>query len=319
MESPGSPIVEKQRKAVFAGCARNAAAHLPKVLDNISRMADLFADAAFIFMENDSADDTKAILHEWCAKRPSATVVSFDGLVQSQPLRTLRLAGLRNRYVDLARQKYGDFDFLIMLDCDDLNGRPIDLDAVRRAIAFLEEHEDCAGVTANSNSEYYDMWALRHETLCPNDIWEEVCDYAIAHHVSDDAAFAHAFKKRIFKLDQNESPIEVLSAFNGLAIYRMASVRQNKAAYVGQKLKVISRPDGAPLTVGWQCCEHVPFNLGFRAIGQKLFILPYLVTNDFPTVYFVPGFWRSLLSDITRNQPCPCGSGQRFKHCHGKL
>ncbi|HEX6793402.1 MAG TPA: SEC-C metal-binding domain-containing protein, partial [Casimicrobiaceae bacterium] len=22
---------------------------------------------------------------------------------------------------------------------------------------------------------------------------------------------------------------------------------------------------------------------------------------------------------IDRNQPCPCGSGKRFKHCHGSL
>jgi preprotein translocase subunit SecA len=22
---------------------------------------------------------------------------------------------------------------------------------------------------------------------------------------------------------------------------------------------------------------------------------------------------------VGRNEPCPCGSGQKFKHCHGKL
>ncbi|MBC7802251.1 MAG: SEC-C domain-containing protein, partial [Candidatus Parcubacteria bacterium] len=22
---------------------------------------------------------------------------------------------------------------------------------------------------------------------------------------------------------------------------------------------------------------------------------------------------------VGRNEPCPCGSGKKFKHCHGKL
>jgi preprotein translocase subunit SecA len=28
-----------------------------------------------------------------------------------------------------------------------------------------------------------------------------------------------------------------------------------------------------------------------------------------------PSTWAS----ISRNAPCPCGSGQKFKHCHGKM
>ena len=26
-----------------------------------------------------------------------------------------------------------------------------------------------------------------------------------------------------------------------------------------------------------------------------------------------------VLGKIGRNDPCPCGSGKKFKHCHGKL
>ena len=25
------------------------------------------------------------------------------------------------------------------------------------------------------------------------------------------------------------------------------------------------------------------------------------------------------LSRVGRNDPCPCGSGKKYKHCHGKL
>jgi preprotein translocase subunit SecA len=27
----------------------------------------------------------------------------------------------------------------------------------------------------------------------------------------------------------------------------------------------------------------------------------------------------ALAEPINRNSPCPCGSGKKFKHCHGQL
>ena len=28
---------------------------------------------------------------------------------------------------------------------------------------------------------------------------------------------------------------------------------------------------------------------------------------------------RNPYAGVGRNEPCPCGSGKKFKHCHGKL
>jgi len=28
---------------------------------------------------------------------------------------------------------------------------------------------------------------------------------------------------------------------------------------------------------------------------------------------------RNFMPKVGRNDPCPCGSGKKFKHCHGKL
>jgi uncharacterized protein YecA (UPF0149 family) len=28
--------------------------------------------------------------------------------------------------------------------------------------------------------------------------------------------------------------------------------------------------------------------------------------------------WQALFARTGRNDPCPCGSGQKFKHCHGR-
>ncbi|NBX15097.1 MAG: preprotein translocase subunit SecA, partial [Betaproteobacteria bacterium] len=32
-----------------------------------------------------------------------------------------------------------------------------------------------------------------------------------------------------------------------------------------------------------------------------------------------PQFQSSLIAPVGRNEPCPCGSGKKYKHCHGKL
>jgi hypothetical protein len=68
------------KKAVFAGCARDCSNAIQDVLQNISRMAELFEQSAFVFAENDSKDDTKLELQRWCKNRQNARVLSLDGL-----------------------------------------------------------------------------------------------------------------------------------------------------------------------------------------------------------------------------------------------
>ena len=97
------------------------------------------------------------------------------------------------------------------------------------------------------------------------------------------------------------------------------------------------RPDeSAAREMGWQRCEHVSFHAGFRERGERLFILPDLINCRAGEANFRPSFWRTLLFDprliperpyesqaapaggkIGRNQPCPCGSGKKYKYCHG--
>ena len=185
------------KKAVFLGVARNCAADLGAVLANIQRISELFADQAFIFVENDSKDATKTILQSWCVDRKNARTISFDGLVAQTPMRTVRLAHCRNTLMSIAKTEFPDFDYALMIDCDNINSNEMDLAAVRRALGFLEEAAGCAGVFANSAGVYYDLWALRHPTLCPGDIWEGIADYVISNKVSDQYAFDQFFKPRI--------------------------------------------------------------------------------------------------------------------------
>jgi glycosyltransferase involved in cell wall biosynthesis len=344
MGRKAAPGMEKvfDKTAVFVGLARDCAATVPQVLGNISRMSRLFAESAFIFVENDSRDSTKTEIRRWCQDKPNARLISLDGLAASCPIRTIRLETARNHYLSLIRSDFRAHDFLFVLDCDEVNAAPIDLHMVTRAVEFLAGEPDRAGVFGNAKGNYYDLWALRHPVLCPGDVWEEACDYALKYGVPDDEAFRQTFSKRIFKIaPDTAAPLEVDSAFGGLGIYNVPSVLRNTRHYVGHKRKSVRLPapqanGGGVRELGWQCCEHVSFNAGFRELGQKLFVLPYLVNCETPDIQFSPSFWRSALfvpqsppgaapdaaspadrPKIGRNQACPCGSGKKYKHCHG--
>jgi SEC-C motif-containing protein len=329
------------KKAIFVGCARDCALTLPGVLDNIWRMSQLFTESAFVFVENDSQDFTKREIQSWCRDKSDGRLISLDGLAASCSLRMTRLEIARNRYLSLVRSDFPLYDYMFVLDCDEVNAAPIDLVAVERAIVFLQNDAGCAGVFGNSAETYYDLWALRHPERCPGDIWEDVCDYAVAHNVADAEAFRRTFAARTFVLPPTQAAFEVDSAFGGFGIYKIQSILRNERPYAGHKMKTIrvSAPNGtgnAEKAFGWQCCEHVSFNSGFRDLGERLFILPSLMNCYASGATANPSFWRALLFDpglrssqptksdnpaagrkIGRNQPCPCGSGKKYKHCHG--
>jgi hypothetical protein len=321
----------REQKVVFAGSARNCGPHLHKVLQNIEQMAQLYQEAAFIFVENDSDDGTKRLLKEWCARRKNATLLTLDGLSNLQPVRTIRLQTTRRKYIQFARARYADHAHLFVLDCDDANAHEIDLQTVRRAIDFLDSDPSHAGVFANQDGTYYDMWALRHQERCPVDVWEELLDCTMMQNLPDQAAFNRTFAKRIFSLRADAAPVEVESAFGGLAIYKMSSVLRSDGNYLGYKKKLITSPHGWS-EVGWSVCEHVAFNSGLRKKGGRLFILPYLINGVTKDVGFPSSAFRSLIFDrrlamlqdsisngLKPNLPCPCGSGKKYKLCHGRF
>src|SRR6185437_2785000 len=172
--SDASP--QSTASAVIVGLARDCARDLPAALRNLATMAACFPRAAFIFAENDSVDGTAALLRDFAAGRSDARILTFAGLDKRLPQRTRRLAFLRNQCLAAIRSdaRLRASDYLIVADLDE-------------AIA---EPPERAGVFANCRGPHYDLWALRHETLCPGDVWEEAFDYALAHGGDDDAAYA---------------------------------------------------------------------------------------------------------------------------------
>jgi glycosyltransferase involved in cell wall biosynthesis len=285
-------------KAVIAGCARNCATHLPAVLDNIGRAARLFTDVAVILVENDSTDETPRILKEFRYRGKPAEILHAPGLAAALPRRTERLAHARNLYLDrISHSGLSGYDYLLVADLDDVNAEPWDEAALQRAVDFLESNPDHAGAFANQPALYYDMWALRHPELCPGDIWEQVLGCALNDGISDAAAFQATFARRMFRIPEHASAVEVDSAFGGLGIYRLPMARGRRYAG-GRRFTLAARQQ--TITLDGQVCEHVSFNAGVRSQGGRLFILPWLVNNRKAPPAFNPSFVRSLFR--------PCGA-----------
>jgi hypothetical protein len=282
------------KKAIFAGCARDCAEPLPAVLRNIDTLSRLFDEAAFLIAENDSKDATKQLLQDWGKTRSGFRLVCMDGL-GLLPFRTVRLALARNTYLEIIRSsRLSDFDYLFVMDMDGVNERELDPHAVERCLEFLEADARHAGMMANQSGIYYDLWGLRHATRCPRDVWEEVLEYAIVHSCADEEAFKKAYSPRIFSLPADAAPLEVSSAFGGLAIYKLPYALAS--AYAGKQTKTIKSPPDQ-FHVSMQVCEHVAFNERITKQGGRLFIAPWLVNWDTQNdeVWFAPSFFRELI------------------------
>lgn len=283
-----------QRRAVFVGLARDCASHLLHVLDNVYLAAHLFDQAAFLFAENDSTDSTPQILKAFCSSQPRCSILNFDRAAKKLPERTRRLAYLRNSCLSAIRadKVLRIYDYLIVVDMDNSNVMPLDAGTLARAFDFLEGRSDVAGVFPNCRGIYYDMWALREETHCPVDVWEEQLEYVAKHQVDDMTAFQKVFVPRLFTIPETAAPIAVSSAFGGLGIYKMRYALN--ATYMGHKSKYLIQ-EGKEHRIRLQVCEHVHFNQGITRQGVKLYILPFFVNRTTRGIEFSESAYRSLI------------------------
>jgi len=84
------------------------------------------------------------------------------------------------------------------------------------------------------------------------------------------------------------------------------------------KDRFIATPDGEP-GLNYLCAGYKRF---FEHIDQPMRIMAGLLKQQRPpaeimTLYAMDDAkWKSAAAKVSRNQPCPCGSGLKAKHCH---
>jgi glycosyltransferase involved in cell wall biosynthesis len=286
-------------KVIFAGAVQNCAQHLSSVLQNIENISVLFSEVAYVFVENDSTDNTKQLIQEWGGDKTNFHLINLDGLKNVQA-RTARLEIARNAYVEAIKyyENLNDFDYLIVLDMDEVGAYPVNTQAVFDALKFLESSPSRAAAFANQKGAYYDMWALRHPTICPNDVWGEVLNYSTKNECSDDEAYAQTLAQKIFSINEKDEPFQVDSAFGGMGIYKMKYILNNPNPYLGSKTKIISLGESGAGYVKGQICEHVHFHAGIKSQGGEMFILPNLINGENAGVSHHPSTFRGMISEL---------------------
>jgi len=245
---------------LVAGLTRDSEKTLTSEIKQISLALQGYKEVSWLIVESDSTDNTINVLDGLKDSIDNFEFAALGILSNDYPVRSPRVSACRNFYINEinSNEKYKNIDYVIMADLDGLN-----TEITQQGIESCWERDDWDVCTANQSGPYYDIWALRHEFLCPNDAWKEYDFFKNTLKLNENEALEKAIVKRMFNINSNLDWIEVDSAFGGFAIFKKNILKN--CLYVG------THPDGSPI------CEHVPFNEQIRNNGGRIFINPKLI------------------------------------------
>lgn len=267
------------KKCAICGPVKNCGAYLDKIFLNIEKIGELFDEYVIIMYYDKSTDNTlqKMIDYGKINSRFSYYVNTQKG----SPFRTHRIAKARNFCLDKIRRQHSDFDFFIMMDCDDVNCKTVYSDILEKYLG----RDDWDSLSFQTSPKYYDIWAL------------SIKPYNFSYnHFENNIAFYDIIQKHVTKLLNRLKPGELLpciSAFNGFAIYRKRQFRN--CYYDGRvrfdllpKNKLVEHQNAANSLIVFkdygnvngffEDCEHRAFHLqGIRKNNAKIRISPEIL------------------------------------------
>lgn len=247
----------KRSKLAIVAIARTAMPNLANTLMLVDELVTGFDRAAMYVYENDSADDTAAVLDNFAADRPWVTV-EHDTLGEAdtrgfEPDRTIRLAKCRNRCHAWVAANAPDSQYVLVLDLDPHGG--FSTAGILNSIGWLAEYSSAtrspvAGMASyslfchrNENGEIgiaqYDAWAMRLNW------WEDRRD------APGGMKWAHMLMPPV-----GSPPIPMNSAFGGACVYHTEAFLAPGVEYVGGD------------------CEHVGLHRKMRQAGYQLYLNP---------------------------------------------
>ncbi len=269
-----------ESSVAICSIVRDCGDGLKKNIPAINHLMSCFKDAHVVIFENDSQDDTKAVLAQWVQSQPNVHVRSEDdqGITippQSQTgtvsrwfshHRIQKMADYRNRYLEYLSVQSIETDYVIMVDLDLAE---ISIDGIADSFG---QRNDWDAITSNGvklskiGFVYYDTYAFK-ETL-------------------DETPQTEQAIYRYQKLLQGYKPgmpmMRISSGFNGLAIYRSEAIKGIRYRSVDNHDPVVEAK-----------CEHVTFHQDMSANGfDRIFFNPSMVVK-YNTL-------TSILSDIKR-------------------
>lgn len=247
----GRAAARRAKLAIVSIC-RSAMPHLKNTLRLVDDLALRFRDTAFYVYENDSDDETPAVLYDFALRQWVTVEYGTTGEPDErgfEPDRTHRLARCRTKCQEWVRRNAADADYVLALDTDPHGG--FSVDGVINSVGWFCEIRSQAtrprapGAMASYSLfmrieeggrigvAQYDSWAARLNW------WEDR-----RHH-----EWFHLLLPPV-----GSTPIPMNSAFGGACLYA-------KDAYL------------AGVYEGGDC-EHVAFHRAMQRAGYQLYLNP---------------------------------------------
>lgn len=189
-------------KCCICGTVKNCEPYLNKVFQNIEIIGKIFEDYRIIIAYDHSDDNSLEKLHNY--KTTNNKFILHIENEKLTPYRTHNIARGRNKCLDIIRSDFSDYEYFIMIDCDDVCANPI---KIENLLYYIVNNTDWDALTFNKEP-YYDTWALSKYP------------YVFSNMHFKNPEIYGKFIEKIIKQTPKKTLIHCLSAFNGFAIYR---------------------------------------------------------------------------------------------------
>lgn len=191
-------------KCCICGTIKNVEKYLNKIFENMELVGSLFEDYVIILYYDHSSDNTLQKIKDYQIKNNKLQII----INNETPLeyRTHRIAKGRNSIIQMIRDKYSDYEYFIMMDCDDKCAYNMRLPLLKN---YLNNDNNWDSLSFNHPEGYYDSWALSIRPFV-----------ASCHHFNKKYSKGQRFIIKIIKQTPKDKLIKCLSAFNGFAVYK---------------------------------------------------------------------------------------------------
>lgn len=189
-------------KCCICGTVKNCGPFLNKVFKNMETIGNIFNDYRIIIAYDKSNDNSLNILKKYQETNNKFILHIEDKL--PTPYRTHNIARARNKCLDIIRQNFNDYEYFIMIDCDDVCSKPVNL---QHLLYYLTSNTEWDSLSFNKKP-YYDTWALSK------------IPYVFSNMHFQNPEYYGKFIEQIIQNTPKGTLIPCISAFNGFAIYR---------------------------------------------------------------------------------------------------
>lgn len=256
-----------QSTIAICSLARNISPVFSKTRARLEYIGEQFLDYKIIVFENDSADNSRDLLHQWRLSNPNVILLdcchvhSCECRLKTQTgytygtfskERLFQMAWFRQQYLDYVLKFHHDYDYMLVIDFD-LDGC-ININGLFDSIAKKE----WSAIFCNGRTSLPGTFGLK---TCAYDPMAVVLLHEEYDHVTYTISnLVRTIVKQEYYSNTNHF-LSVKSSFNGCALYKIKSLKG--CSYIPRNNQYL--------------CEHINLAKCLHEKGEKLFVNYYWV------------------------------------------